>query len=35
VLAPETIPGPVQLKETPDVEEDPFNETDVVVQLSV
>jgi hypothetical protein len=35
VFPPETIPGPAQLKVAPDVEEDPFNVTEVAVHVSV
>jgi hypothetical protein len=35
VFPPEIIPGPDQLKETPDVEEEPFSETAGIVQVNV
>jgi hypothetical protein len=33
VLLPDTIPGPDQLKVAPEVEEEPLNTTDVIVQV--
>jgi hypothetical protein len=35
VVPPETMPGPLQLNETPEVVDDPFNVTDVAEQVNV
>jgi hypothetical protein len=35
VVAPDITPGPLQLKETPEVSDEPFNVTDVAEHVKV